>query len=249
MSDLTPRARLGVILYSGNRTVEPYFRTNAPQSLAIHVTRMRMGSGGLRSREDMFADIIAAAEMLAEAGVDVIDLQATGIMMERGPDGEREVTDAITAATGIAAYSSTQAVVAGLRALGATTLTLISQQDEAAFARESAYLAAAGFTVAAGAALGLGRALGAGELGADFWVDAARAHDVAAAQGIFLSGSNTTMADAVPAVEAALGKPAVASAQAALWAAVGRLADKLGETAPPPILGRLATVPGGSARA
>ncbi len=86
MASLPPTAHMGVILSSGNPTVEPYFRTFAPDRLGIHVTRMRMGSGGQRARGDLQADAVRCAGLSADAEVDVFDLQATGIMESRGAE-------------------------------------------------------------------------------------------------------------------------------------------------------------------
>ena len=114
MSTILPTARLGIILSSGNRTVEPYFRAFGPRDVGFHFTRMQMGSGGRRGAGDMESDAIACAHLLADTGVDVIDLQGTGIMMERGPDGEAEIVRALTDATDIPTYTATQAVVESL---------------------------------------------------------------------------------------------------------------------------------------
>ncbi len=147
MTSILPTARLGVILSSGNRTVEPYFNAFGPSDLGIYATRMRMGSGGRKPADDIVADVIRGADLLADAGVDVIDLQATGIMMERGPDGEAAVVKSMTDATGIPAFTATQAVVEALEALAIRRVILIHPNDEKAIARETAYLEAVGFTV------------------------------------------------------------------------------------------------------
>ncbi|MBT5048496.1 MAG: hypothetical protein HOM58_08325 [Rhodospirillaceae bacterium] len=237
MSTILPTARLGVILSSGNRTVEPYFRTFAPRGLGIHVTRMQMGSGGRRPSDDIRGDAIACAELLADAGVDVIDLQATGIMMERGPEGEADIVRAIAEATGIPTFTATQAVVESLQALAIERVILIHPLDEAAFGRERIYLEAAGFTVAHAAGLGLGE--GSALLAPAEWVAAAQAHDREDGDGFFLSGSYTTMLEGIAPIEEKLSKPVVTSIQAALWAGIRRLASKVGEYQPPPELGRL----------
>lgn len=240
MSTILPPARMGVILSSGNRTVESYFRAFGPERLGLHFTRMRMGSGGKQAREVIEADAIACAGLLADAAVDLIDLQATGIMMERGPDGEAEVVRAIEDATGIAAFTATQSVVAALSALAIKRVILVNPYDEASIARETAYLEAAGFTIVHAVGLGFGEK--AGEVAPGEWVAAAEAHDRADGDGIFLSGSNTTMLEAVVPIEQALAKPAVTSIQAALWDGTRRLAAKLGHVPPQPALGRLSGV-------
>jgi len=237
MSTVLPSARLGIILSSGNWTLETYFRAYAPLDLGIHVTRMRMGSGGERSPTDIEADALQCARLLADAAVDLIDLQGTGIMMERGPDGEAAMVAAIEAATGTPAFTATGAVVEALRALDIRRLVLVGPDGEAAIARESAFLEQAGFSVVD--AIGLDRGKRANEVPAADWVAAATARDRTDADGIFLSGSNTHMIEAIATVEQRLGKPAVTSLQAALWAAVRRLAPKLSAVPAPPALGRL----------
>lgn len=237
MSSILPTARLGVILSSGNRTVEPYFREFAPPGLGIHVTRMQMGSGGRRQRGDIKRDAIACAELLADAGVDVIDLQGTGIMMERGPDGEADIVQAITEATGIPTFTATQAVVEGLKALSIGRVILIHPMDEGAYARECKYLEVAGFTVSHAAGLGLGE--GSAMLPPGDWLTAAETHDRDDGDGFFLSGSYTTMLEGIALIEERLGKPVVTSIQAALWAGTRRLGSKIGDYTPSPTLGRL----------
>ena len=237
MPTVLPNARLGIILSSGNWTLETYFRAWAPDDLGIHVTRMRMGSGGARTGAEIEKDALQGARLLADAGVDLIDLQGTGIMMERGPDGEAAMVTAIEQASGTPAYTATGAAVGALRALGLVRLVLIGPYGDEAVARERTFLEAAGFSVIDAAGLALGER--ANRLPPADWVSAACAHDHDDADGIFLSGSDTRMAEAVAPLEAALGKPVVTSVQAALWTGVRRLAPKLSATPPAPELGRL----------
>jgi maleate isomerase len=237
MSSILPTARLGVILSSGNRTVEPYFRAFSPIGMGIHVTRMRMGSGGRRASGDIEGDAIACADLLADASVDAIDLQATGIMMERGPEGETQIVRAIETATGIPAYTATQAVVEALRALKIERVVLIHPMDEMAYGREKTYLEALGFNVIHAAGLGLGE--GSSLLSPADWLAAAQAEDRKDGDGFFMSGSYTTMLEGIAPIEETIGKPVVTSIQAALWAGTRRLKSKIGDYAPPSALGRL----------
>lgn len=239
---IEPRARIGIILSSGNRTLEPSFRALAPDGLGIHVTRMRMGSGGRRKQTDMDGEALRAAELLADANVDAIDLQGTGIMMERGPIGEADLVARLAAATGTPVYTATQSVVEACRALGLARISVVNPATAAAVARESAYLEAVGIEVVNA----LARACGEQtlEVTPEQWTADARKADRPQAQGIFLSGSHTRMLEAIAATEAATGKPVVTSIQAALWAGLRRLAPKLGANlgygdAPPAALGRL----------
>jgi maleate cis-trans isomerase len=171
MSLILPSARLGIILSSGNWTLETYFRAYAPADLGIHVTRMRMGSGGERRPGDIEADVLQAARLLADAEVDLIDLQGTGIMMERGPDGEAAMVAAIEDATGTPAYTATGAAVEALRTLDIRRLVLVGPYGEAAIGRESAFLEAAGFSVVD--AVGLARGERSNQVPPADWVAAA----------------------------------------------------------------------------
>lgn len=238
MTIAVPLARMGVVLSSSNRWVEPYFRAHAPDTLAIHLTRMRMASRARTALDAAAAEAVEAAKLVAEARVDVIDLQATGLVMAMGAAGEAKVIKAIEDATGIPAYSATQALVEALGALGLKRVLSITP----ARGRERAYLEAAGIEFAGEVALDLGDGPVAAEVPFETWVAAARANDSAAAQGVLLSGSNTTMVDAIGPIEEALGKPVVTSIQAALWGGLRRLKGKLGEIPPNPALGRLMEV-------
>jgi len=237
MIAVPPAARLGIILSSGNWTLETYFRAYAPQDLGIHVTRMRMGSGGGRTPQDMETDIRNAARLLADVKIDLIDLQGTGIMMERGPGGEADIVSAIEDATGIPAYTATGAAVEAMRAVGMSRLVQISPYGEDARARESAYLQEAGFTIVDSIGLNDGRH--SNDIAPAEWIAAATSQDWPTADGIFFSGSNTRMVEAIAPTEAALGRPVVTSVQAALWAGIKRLAPRLGPPTAQPALGKL----------
>jgi maleate cis-trans isomerase len=235
MTTPMPLARLGVVLSSSNLWVEPYFRAYAPDTLAIHPTRMRMASQARAALDVAAADAVEAAQLVADARVDIIDLQMTGLAMAMGAAAEAKLTAAVEDATGIPAYTATQALVEALRALGLKRVLSITP----ASGRERAYLEAAGIAFADEVVLDLGDGPATAEVPPETWVTAAQANDSAEAQGILLSGSNTTMVDAIRPIEDALGKPVVTSVQAALWGGICRVKDKLGAFTPSPALGRL----------
>jgi maleate cis-trans isomerase len=230
-----PLARMGVVLSASNRWVEPYFRAYAPDTLAVHVMRMRMAAQARAALDVATSESVAAARLVAEARVDVIDLQMTGLAMAMGAEAEAKLTAAIEDATGIPTYTATQALVEALRALGLKRVLSITP----ASGRERAYLEAAGITFADEVELNLGDGPATAEVPPETWVAAARANDSSHAQGILLSGSNTTMVDAIQPIEEALGKPVVTSVQAALWGGIRRVGDKLGPFSPSSALGRL----------
>ena len=155
----------------------------------------------------------------------------------RSPGNWRSSAAASTDATGIPAYTATQAVVEALQALAIRRVILIHPSDDNAIARETAYLEAVGLTVSHAVGMNSSEVVVAAP--PDEWVAVAKEHGTADGDGLFLSGSFTTMLEAVAPIEAALGKPVVTSVQAALWAGVRRLSDKIGDYSPPTALGRL----------
>lgn len=239
---VTPTARMGVILSSGNLMVEPYLRAYAPAGLGVHATRMRMASEWKRSPAELAADVIAAAELLADAKVDVIIYQATGVAMANGPEAEAELIAQITGATGTPALSASQAIVEALRALGVRKTVVVGPFDQSTNSRERPYLEAQGFQVVHEVGLGMKPGPESATVPPARWVEAVTANARDDADGYFLSGSNTTMAEAVAEIERALGKPVVSSVQATLWAGARRLAPKLGAVTFPGHLGTLFSI-------
>ncbi|MDX1486455.1 MAG: hypothetical protein R3229_18435 [Alphaproteobacteria bacterium] len=235
----TPRARLGVVLSASNRWVETYFRAFAPAALGIHVTRMHMAGRARENLDLAAAQAVEAASLVAEARVDAIDLQMTGMAMALGAEAEAKVIKTIEEATGIQTYTATESLVEGLAALSVIRVLVITPFDAEANARERAYIEAEGFEFVADVALGLGGGPETAAVPPETWVEAALANDSAEVQGVLMSGSNTTMVEAIGPVEEALGKPVVTSVQAALWAGIRRVKDKLGAFEPAPELGRL----------
>jgi maleate cis-trans isomerase len=105
-----------------------------------------------------------------------------------------------------------------------------------------AYVEASGFIVVHDVALAL-EPLEFARVTPAQWAELARKHDRAAADGIFLSCTNTTQMEAIAEIERSLGKPVINSNQAVLWGCLRRLKSKLGALPPMPELGRLMMQP------
>ncbi len=233
------KARLGVIISSSNRMVEPQLHHFAPPMFGLHVTRMRMAAKWGKSPADLLGDILGAAALLADARIDVIVFQATGVAMEMGAAIEAQFMNAITEETGVVALSASQAMVEALGALALRKLVIVSPFDSATNDHERAYLEARGFCVVHDVGLDLHSGDGPASLSPEGWVEAVVANAHPDADGYFLSGSNTTMMEAVEGIETVTGKAAVNGTQATLWAAMERLRPKLGAAPINPALGRL----------
>ena len=235
------RARLGLIIPSGNRLTEPQFRRFTPPDLGLHVTRLQMTGKYHKPLAQLFDDIARAASMLADADCDIIVFHCTATSMQEGLEGDASILETITRATGRPALSTAQAVSAALKAVGIARLVMVSPYPQSNNDHERAYLAAQGFEVLHDVALGL-TSNGYIKVSPQHWIEIVRANQRAAADGYFLSCTNTTQIDAIAPLEKEFGKPFVNSNQATIWAALARLRGKLAPFVPAPELGRLARI-------
>src|SRR3954462_14663158 len=142
---VVPRARIGFIIPSSNRMVEPQMHRFMPEGVVPHVTRIRMTNRHKAPLDQLVPRIVAAAELLADSKCDVTVLQCTGTSMSGGVDMEAQVVAAIEAATGRPALTTASALNDAFAALGARRLVFTSetQEDEPkpkfAFLREAGY--------------------------------------------------------------------------------------------------------------
>src|SRR6266581_2319643 len=215
-----PRARIGMIIPSANRMTEPQFNRLAPPGLGVHVARARIAGEWKRPLAEMTDEIAVSAQLLADVAPDLIVFHCTDTSMTQGPQGEGRILDIVKEATGIEALATSRLILEALQALGLHSLLLLSpyQGNQAVID----YLSATGFAVVHDVALGL-KALEFAAVTPREWVDLARTHDRADADGIFLSCTNTRQIEAIEDIERVLGKPVVNSNQAVLWGCVKRL--------------------------
>jgi maleate cis-trans isomerase len=231
-----PRARVGLIVPSVNRMSEPQFNHFAPVGLAIHVARARITGQWRKPAAEMKDEIARSAAALADSGPDLIVYHCTDSSMREGRAGERTLTDIVKEATGIETVATSALVIEAMRALGIKSVVLLSPYlSNDVIVR---YLQENGITVRHEVALKLNGHEFA-SVTSQRWLELAREHDRADADGIFLSCTNTTQIEAVEDIELALGKPVVNSNQAVLWGCVKRLGGKLGTSPPVAGLGRL----------
>jgi maleate cis-trans isomerase len=235
----TPLARIGLIIPSSNRLTEPQLRHFAPPELGIHVTRLQMTGKWNRPLSALTADIERAASALADAKVDLIVFHCTGHAMEEGPDGDARTRALITKATGIEAISTASAIQEALTALNLKKLILMTPYEQDVNDHEIDYLRQIDVAVVHDVALALPGSDDYLAQPPERWVGLAAEHARDAADGYFLSCTNTTQIEAIEPIERKLGKPVVNSNQAVLWACVKRLRHKLGAARLAPGLGRL----------
>ena len=226
MTDSPPAAgpyaglgRIGLICPSTNTSIEPEFSRMAPPGLAVHVARaFQDGPQAPALYEQIAANVEGAARDLGSAGVDVVAFGCTscGYFFPGGV-----LTEAMTGASGAPAVLTSDAAVAGLRALRARRIALATPRTDFVNRRETEWLEERGFEIVAVESLGLGRTAAErasiGRVPLETTRALARRADRAAADAVFVSCTNLPSLALIEALEDELGKPVVTSNQATFW--------------------------------
>ncbi len=127
--------KIGLICPSTNTSIEPEFHRMAPPDLSVHVARaFQDGPQALALYRQIAENVESAACDLGSAGVDVIAFGCTSCSYFFPGD---VLTEAMTRMTGAPAVLTSDAVVAGLRALGARRIALATPRTDFVNRRET----------------------------------------------------------------------------------------------------------------
>lgn len=217
---IVPRARLGFIIPSSNRMVEPQMQKWAPQGVVPHFTRIGMTNRHKAPLDQLLPRILDATGLLADSSCDVIVLQCTGTSMSGGVEKEKHVIDEMRRACGRPTLSAASSLTAAFEALNARRLVFISETKQAGHDKKVAFLKEAGYDIVADKAVGLEGTDEYCVMPPQLWFDEAVALRRDEADAYFISCANISSIEVIDALERRLGKPVVTSNQAALWCAL-----------------------------
>jgi maleate isomerase len=236
---IIPRARVGFIIPSSNRMVEPQIQRFMPPGVVPHFTRIGMTGRHKAPLAELLPRILDAAALLADSKCDVTVLQCTGTSMSGGVDEEKRIIREIEKTTGRPAISAASSLTAAFTTLGARRLVFISETKQADHEHKLAFLREAGYDILADKAIGLAGTDEYCIMPPQLWIDTALALRRDTADAYFISCANISAIDAIAALEPELGRPVVTSNQAALWRSLraAGIADSV------PGLGQLLALP------
>src|SRR5262245_60112378 len=146
---VVPRARLGFIIPSSNRMVEPQMQRYAPQGVQPHFVRIGMTNRHKRPLPELMPRILDAAELLMDSKCDIIVFQCTGTSMSGGVDMDKHVVREIAHAAKRPAISTATAVNAALAAVNAGRLAFISETKRKGHEEKLKYMREAGYDIVA----------------------------------------------------------------------------------------------------
>jgi maleate cis-trans isomerase len=234
------RKRIGVLVPSTNTTCEADFQMTVPRDVTIHGQRLWMTNEG--TDDDAYvrmnAEIESGARYLATANVDVVVYGCTTGSFYKGPGWDTQMLELIRREAGVPAVATSPSVVEALRFFGARRLSVATPYPEWNNRRLRAYLEAQGFEVLN--VDGEPRAAAAGNQGIndqdpEAVVEFASRVCRPEADALLCSCTAWRSVEAIAAIEARTGKPAVSSNQSTIWTAL----RALGITRPITGFGRL----------
>jgi maleate isomerase len=227
------RGTIGVVLSSPNTVLERDLYAAAPPGYTFHAARLLTGARPLDSDAAIAAVQADLERALDTAAAQVRSLQPDHAIVgmslapfEGGRAGHAAFVRRLEDAVGCRVSTAAGAAVAALRALGVTSVALLTPLGGRAAQVMSAYLAEEGFAVTDVAELRFAtpRAIAKAPRG-----ELARAlHRLGGgeADAVLQLGTNLPALDALAPVEDLVGKPVVGVNAALLWDALRALGDR-----------------------
>ena len=218
------RARIGLITLATDTSVLPEYTRLMPEGVAVYPAPIVLPRGEVTA--SALAEMLAgdqlerAASLLVWAEVDTIVFACTTGSLVHGPGWDRELIDRIERASGKPATTTTTAVLAALRAIGASALAVVTPYIDDLNRIERWFLEESGFRVTGIAGLDCATDAQIGRLTPEDAVALVQRIDTPEADAIFISCTNFHCLPAVAALEDRHGKPVVASNLAGASAAL-----------------------------
>ena len=224
MSDPRSVAKIGVLVPFTNTNLEPDLTQMCPPGCTLHFQRM----GGYDVDEIPGADQMAGLgasdishdlRMIAGVRPDVVLYGCTSATLTHGPAFDRDLASRIKAGSGALSFTAAGALVASIQAVGACHVGFSSPYVGEINDQAVRFLAENGIETVKRADIGrdLGN-YGQGELTPDEVYDLALKANNAKVQAIVLSCTDMRSVEAIPRIEAAIGKPVISSNQALMFA-------------------------------
>ncbi|MDB5408589.1 MAG: arylmalonate decarboxylase [Rhodospirillales bacterium] len=210
------RARLGMLLPSGNVAAEAQFNAILPSGVSLHTTRLKLTGSTDKELLAMTEGLEEGASLLADACVDLILFHCTGVTTWDA-EMDRTLPARITAATKLPATATSRALLAAFEALEAKRIVMVSPYIEAINAREAAFFESNRIRMLKTVGLGIPAAKDMISVEPGEWYRLVQANKLPDADAYFISCTAVRSLEVIEDLERDLGKPVVTSNQAAAW--------------------------------
>ncbi len=210
------RARIGMLLPSGNQAAEPQFHAMLPQGVSLHTTRLKLVGSSEADLLAMVERVEEAAQLVADAGADLVVFHCTAVSTFSA-ELEQSIKRRVASASGKPVTATSEALVAALRALSAERIVMVSPYLNSINEREAAFLRGFGFEVLDLAGLSCPTAAAMMAVTPERWKSFALEHRDQRADAYLISCTTVRSADVIEELERELGRPVVTSNTAAAW--------------------------------
>ncbi len=210
------RGRIGLMVPTGNTTMEPELNRMLPDGVSLHANRVYLENVTPRALRAMEDETVVSARGLVACGVGVIAFGCTSGSFVGGAGYDKGLIRLIEDATGIAATTTTSAVLRALRALGIERVAMATPYTDAVNDLEKTFLESQGFEVVRMAGGGL---IETPDIqNCDPAVSLARAREVDhdRAEAVFISCTGFRTIENLAQLEEDLGKPVISANQCTL---------------------------------
>ncbi len=217
------RARLGLIVPSSNTTMEEEFRKLLPEGISLHVTRVGLRKVNVRELLEMEKHVREAAQLLGDAGVDLIAYGCTTGSLVGGLGYDLRIAKGIEEVSGVEAITTASAVLDALKQLSVKKVAIATPYIDEVNEKEREFLEANGFQVVNIKGLQIEENLEIGRQPPEIAYRLAKDVDRPEAEAVFISCTNFRTIEIIAALENDLGKPVFSSNTATLWASLRSL--------------------------
>jgi len=208
------RGRIGLVVPTGNSVMEPDFQRMAPDGVTTHANRIALRDVTAESLLRMEEDTARAAIGIATVRVGVIAFGCTSGSFVGGSGYDERLIKIMEDATGVAATTTTTAVVRALRLLGVSRIAMATPYTDEINKLEVDYFQSLGIEVTKWRGGGIVDTPDIQECPPHVSYRRAREVDNDRAEAVFISCTGFRSAENVVRLEADLGKPVITANQA-----------------------------------
>lgn len=214
------RCKIGTIIPIDNAVIEPEFYDLSGDGISVHGARLHT-----MELPGMPADAETEAENLGTMGADVIAYACNASSFYRGPGGDTDIADRLADASGVPATTASTAMIRGLDAVGAESVSVVSPYGNENKQRLREFIEGHGVAVEAITGLGLAPddaddLAETNELTAEDTYRRAIAANTNDADAVLVTATNVGSVGTLNRIEADLDKPALSTNQALYWDAL-----------------------------
>jgi maleate isomerase len=216
------RARIGIVVPSVNTVMEPWAQKVVPEGVGVFAARMFIPPA---TTPEAFIEMDrsegkAAIRQLSSVFPDAIAYGCTASSIVQGLAYDAHLRAEIEHEHQTPSTTAAHAILTAAKALGVSTVSIVSPYTKEVDEAEHRYFSDAGLTVVGGACLGIAEGFALAEPSPDTLFELGVRGFDARADGLIMTCLNTRSHTVIDRLEQRLGKPVITSTQATLWHAL-----------------------------